>query len=106
MNSNDLQDLAEEMFAKFRETSLPVHALRDPKVREKLKAVDMVWGFDISKNMQPSLMFGKERLEETAPTGISLRGSVMSFTFNSEDTSLDFLLASLNLLKGGNCYNE
>ena len=91
---------------EYCENALPLTSLADPKIQFWLEQADVVWGFDVAKNNQPSLMFGKQRMLQCIKEKKPFVARVMSFFFDSRTNSLEYLIAAVQVLKGSDCYNQ
>lgn len=82
-------------------SAVPLGGLQDEAIRNRVKQARLVFGFDITKEFEGRIFFGREYFRELAETGGSLpRGEVIALTFHSELEGHLKLAAAVKVLKG------
>ncbi len=82
-------------------SAVPLGGLQDEAIRNRVKRAKLVFGFDITKEFEGQIFFGREYFRKLADTGGSIpREEVIALTFHSELEGHLKLAAAVMVLKG------
>jgi hypothetical protein len=82
-------------------SAVPLGGLQDDAIRNRVKRAKVVFGFDITKEFEGKIFFGREYFCNLAETRGSLpMGEVIALTFHSELEGHLKLAAAVKVLKG------
>ena len=84
----------------IKEMAIPVRKITFKEVRKAMKAADIIWGWDTSRDCKV-LFYGREFMKTVAEGEEERVASLLSIEYNQDfPEQLEYLVAAIETLKG------